>query len=342
MSFAKPVFLYLLLFLPLLFLLLLWAERRRAWVLARLGEPHLIQQLTSSLNRSARRWKSMLWFAALALLLFALARPQWGSRIEQVEQSGLQIMVVLDVSRSMLAQDIQPDRLSRARLEIAEMMNRLDGDEIGLVLFAGASFIQFPLTNDYATARSFLDASSPDAISHPGTAIGEALHTAINGFDPERSSQQVILLISDGEDHSEEALSAARLAAEKGILIYAIGFGSTRGEPIPEFNASGEMIGYKKDTGGEIVLSRLNETHLMEIAETAGGQYYHAGAAGNELDALLGEINKLQSAAYNTRFETQAIERFQFFLLPALAILLAAEIIPERKQPGDKRLKGTI
>jgi Ca-activated chloride channel family protein len=338
MTFARPVFLTLLLLLPVLFIFLLWAERSRQTALARLGERDLIERLIASLNRAGRRWKSLLWFLTLALLLLALAHPQWGSQVQKVEQRGLQVMIALDVSKSMLAQDLKPDRLSRARLEIADVIEHLGGDEVGLVLFSGASFIQFPLTSDYATARSFLDAASPEAILRPGTAIGGAIRTAMRGFDPARASQKVILLVSDGEDHDEGALPAAREAAAEGIIIYALGFGTLRGVPIPELNASGEVIGFKRDRQGQVVISRLNEENLQQVSTAAGGKYYRAG---EEVDDLLAELDRLQTAAYSTQFETLAVERFQVFLLLALALLFSAELIPDRR-PASGAPKGGL
>ena len=233
MTFVNPIFLYGLLLLPLATLFLWWAQRRRQRDLARLGNPVLVQRLSSTVNQRGRRWKDALWLVVLAALLVALARPQWGSVTETVEQEGIEVMVALDISKSMLAQDVKPDRLSRAKMEIADLMERLGGDEIGLVLFSGASFVQFPLTSDYATARTFLDNARPEVISRPGTAIGDAIQTAMRGFDMNRPSQKVIVLITDGEDHEGDALAMARTAAEQGIRIYTIGFGSPEGEPKP-------------------------------------------------------------------------------------------------------------
>jgi Ca-activated chloride channel family protein len=188
-----------------------------------------------------------------------------------VEQEGIEVMVALDVSRSMLAQDIKPDRLSRAKREIADLMTRLGGDEIGLVLFSGASFIQFPLTSDYGTALTFLDNARPEVISQPGTAIGNAIRTAMTGFDMSRASQKVIVLITDGKDHQGDALTAAEAAAEQGVLLYTIGFGSPEGEPISEYNDRGEVVGYKVDQNGEVVLSRLDEACPGRKCTSVGG-----------------------------------------------------------------------
>ncbi|UCC63145.1 MAG: VWA domain-containing protein, partial [Anaerolineae bacterium] len=213
MTFAKPIFLYGLILFPIMGLFLLWATRRLQADLARLGNPTLVERLSNTVNWRGRRWRTALWLVTLASLIIALARPQWGSQTRMVEQEGIEVMIALDVSRSMLAQDIKPDRLSRAKLEIADLMDRLGGDEIGLVLFSGASFIQFPLTSDYATARSFLDNARPEVISRAGTAIGDAIRTAMSGFDMKRASQKVIVLITDGEDHGDDTLAMAEQAA---------------------------------------------------------------------------------------------------------------------------------
>ena len=342
MTFAKPIFLYgLLISLPLMGLFLLWAGRRRRADLARLGNPTLVQRLSSTVNWRGRRWRDALWLVVLALLLITLARPLWGTVTQTVEQEGIEVMVALDVSQSMLAQDIKPDRLSRAKMEIADLMTRLGGDEIGLVLFSGASFIQFPLTSDYATARTFLDNARPEVISRPGTAIGDAIRTAMAGFDMSRASQKVIVLITDGEDHGGDALAMAQTAAEQGIMLYTIGFGSPQGEPIPEHDSQGEIIGYKKDQQGQVVLSKLDEATLQQIAQVGGGQYFRATADGSELTALVSELDTLQKAELSAQFEIRGIERFQTFLLTALALMIAREFIPDRVLPRAARHKAT-
>ncbi|MCJ7624052.1 MAG: VWA domain-containing protein [Anaerolineaceae bacterium] len=340
MTFTAPEFLYGFFLIPLLFIFLLWTQRRKEDDIARLGDPEMITRLSANLNQRGRRWKTSLWFLALSLMIIALARPVWGSEVQRIEQRGVQVMVALDVSQSMLARDLKPDRLSRAKLEITELMEHLDGDEVGLTLFSGASFILFPLTTDYATARSFLEAAQPGAISRPGTAIGDAIRTAMSGFDPRRASQKVIVLITDGEDHDEDALPAAEEAAEQNIIIYTIGFGSRQGEPIPEYNESGEVVGYKKDRQGNVVFSELNELNLLQIAQAANGQYYHASSSGSEVQELIDALGKLQQADISTQFETQGIERFQGFLLVALGAMLLIELIPDRITP--RRSAGKV
>ncbi len=335
MSFGQPFFLWFLALVPLLALFLVWAQRRRQAALLRLGQAGLIAQLSATVNRRGRRWQLVLWLLALTFLVLALARPQWGSQVQVVEQEGVQIMVALDISKSMLAADLKPDRLTRAKYEISDLMNRLKGDEIGLVLFSGASFIQFPLTSDYDTARAFLTSANPNMISRPGTAIGAAIATATQGFDPHRSNQKVIVIMTDGEDHEADVEQAAQDAAAQGIIIYTIGFGSPQGEPIPEFDEAGKLTGYKKDANGAPILSKLDEVTLQRIALVTQGRYFRASAGGEELDALAGELDQLQKAQLESRFTLQKIERYQIFLTVALLALLLAESIPERLRRRD-------
>jgi len=325
-----------------MFLFVLWAARRREAALARLGNPGLVRRLSSSVNWRGRRWRTVLWFVALTALIISLARPQWGSEAQVVKQQGIEVMVALDVSSSMLAQDVKPDRLSRAKLEIADLMTRLGGDEIGLVLFSGASFVQFPLTSDYATARTFLDNARPEVISKPGTNIGDAIRTAMSGFDYNRASQKVILLITDGEDHEADTLDVAQQAADQGIILYTIGFGSPQGEPIPEYNAQGEVVGYKRDQGGEVVLSKLDETTLQKIAQIGSGKYYRAKADGSELGALVSELNTLQKGELANQIETWGIDRFQGFLAVALVALIAMELIPDRVRERVAKRRAAV
>lgn len=332
MSFGQPLFLLGLILVPILGLFLVWANRRREKLLAQLGDLGLVEKLAESLNDRGRRWQQRLWLIGLALIVFALARPQWGTDTQVVQQEGIQIMVALDISASMLAQDLQPDRLTRAKQTIIELMAQLRGDQVGLVLFSGASFIQFPLTNDYDTARSFLVSASPGMISRPGTAIADAIRTARTGFDTTRSSQKVVIVMTDGESHEGNALAEAADAIANNVTIYTIGFGSPDGEPIPEFDQVGNIIGFKRDAAGEVILSRLDEAGLTQIAETGGGAYFRASASGAEITALAEIIDRLESAELESRFEVQAVERFQLFLLLGILCFVAAELIPERRR----------
>lgn len=301
-------------------------------MIARLGTPELIAKLSTTVNQSGRRWRIALWFVAFVFLIITLTRPRWGAQIEYIERQGIEIMVVLDVSESMLAEDFKPSRLARAKLEITELMSRLEGNEMGLVLFSGAAFVQFPLTSDFATARMFLESAHPGIISRPGTAIAEAIEIAMTGFNEERATQKVIILLTDGENHEGDVVAAAKKAAEEGIIIYTIGFGSPQGEPIPQYNALDELTGYKTDRQGEVVLTRLDETTLQQIALATNGRYFRAAADGREVGFLARAVGELQTSELESRFETRKIERFQWFLAIAIVALFTSGLIPDRRQ----------
>ncbi|MEW5957742.1 MAG: VWA domain-containing protein [Chloroflexota bacterium] len=338
MDFAQPFFLACFIPLVLVGLLIYGLVRRTDRALARLGSPPLIARLSASVNRRGRRWQLALWFAALSLLIMALARPRWGSQVEFVERRGVEIMVALDVSESMLAEDFKPNRLARAKLEITELMDILGGNELGLVLFSGAAFVQFPLTSDFATARTFLDAAQPGIISRPGTAIAEAIEIALTGFNEERATQKVIILLTDGENHEGDILKAAENAADKGIIIYTIGFGSPGGEPIPQYDPQGNLLDYKRDRQtGEVVLTRLDETTLQQIALITNGRYFRAVPDGREIGFLAAAIGELQTSELESRFETRRVERFQWFLGLAILALLVIEVIPDRLRQKSTR-----
>ena len=280
MSFGAPQYLYALIALPALMVFLRWAFMRREASVRRIGDPALIERLSTSVNRGMRRRRLILWFVGIALIIVALARPQWGSDVQIVEHRGVQVMVALDISRSMLAQDLKPTRLERAKLEISDMMSRLTGDEVGIVLFSGASFIQFPLTFDYATARTYLRNANPDVITRQGTVIAKAIETAMTGFNEERVSQKIIVIMTDGENHEGDPIGAARQAADEGAVIYTVGFGSPEGEPIPEYDARGNVTGYREDDQGRVVISSLDEATLQEVARAGGGRYFRAAERG--------------------------------------------------------------
>jgi Ca-activated chloride channel family protein len=337
MTFANPQALFTLILLPAAVFFLLWAGKQRQLAIARLGDAALIRRLSAAVNWRGRRWQAALTLFALAMLLVAIARPQWGSETQTVDQEGLQVMVALDVSQSMLAQDIQPSRLDRAKLEIRDLALQLNGDEIGIVPFSGAAFVQVPLTSDYTTALSYLRDAGPDLISRPGTVIGDAIRTAAEAFDPKLASQKVLLVMTDGEDVESDPLAAAKEAAEQGVLIYTIGFGTSEGEMVPETDPSGRVVGYKQDAQGNPVISRMDETTLQAIAETAGGQYYRATADGRELASLLAQIGGLQRAQMQSRQTVQMIERYQIFLALAFLALVAAQLVPDRVKERTPR-----
>ena len=284
----------------------------------------------------------ILWFVGVALIVVALARPQWGSEIEIVEQRGVQLMVALDVSRSMLSEDVKPTRLDRAKLEISDLISRLSGDTIGIVLFSGASFIQFPLTADYATARTYMNSAGPHMITRQGTVIGEAIVTAMGGFNDQRVSQKVIVIMTDGENHEGDPVEAARQAAAEGAVIYTVGFGSPDGVPVAVYDEQGEVIGYRQDAEGRPVLSRLDEDALQRIAEAGGGRYFRADDPG-ALGELRDGIDAFQDDTIQSELSEKRVERFQVFALAgALSLFLAAVLTDGLMQTSRRRLQTTM
>lgn len=331
MAFANPLYLTLIPFVvAALVLAMIWSESRRRRALARLGNPDLVRRLMGDASRSGRWLQRALWIVASVLLLIALARPQWGEETRTVERKGLQVVVAMDVSTSMLATDVKPNRLERARLEIGELMQQLQGDEVALVLFSGSSFIQFPLTSDYATARTFLQGAGPASISRPGTDVGDALRTAQSAFDENSDSQRVVVLITDGEAHDASATQAAQQLADDGVMIYTIGFGSPEGAPVPQFDAAGNLAGAKIDENGEPVISHLDEATLKEIARIGGGQYYHAATGTPVVPELVEQLSTLKRGTLGDRSDVKHIERYQIFLALAMVTLVISMLVPER------------
>ena len=329
MTFGASQFLILLAALPAMAFFLWWAWRRRTAALGRIGDVALFERLGLAAGRRVRGIRLALWFLGVALLIFSLARPQWGSDIEIVEQGGVQVMVALDISRSMLAEDLKPTRLDRAKLEISDLISRLEGDEVGIVLFSGASFIQFPLTSDYATARTFLNHASPNTITRQGTVIAEAIETAMSGFSTEREHRKVIAIMTDGESHEGDPIAAARQAAEQGAAIFTVGFGSPDGAPVPTYNERGEITGYSQDQEGNVLISRIDEIALQRIADSGGGRYFRATDSG-AMAGLAEEIQSFQDQSLQSEFNQRKVERFQLFLLAGALCLALAELATDR------------
>ena len=329
MNFGAPQFLYALAALPALMVFVRWALARRAASVRLIGDPVLVERLSMAASRRMRILRLILWFVGVALIIVALARPQWGSDIEIVEQRGVQVMVALDISRSMLAQDVKPTRLDRAKLEISDLISRLDGDEVGIVLFSGASFIQFPLTSDYATARAYLNHASPDSITRQGTVIAEAIETAMAGFSNQRAGQKIIVIMTDGENHEGDPITAAQLAAGEGAVIYTVGFGSPEGEPVPEYDEQGNITGNRRDAQGRVITSKLDEAALQHIAENGGGRYFRAADRG-AIAGLVDEIQSFQDQSLQSEFNQKKVERFQLFLLAGALSLVLAKVLTDR------------
>ena len=334
MTFANPQYLILLAATPAAVVLILLAELARRRALAKVGEPFLLRRLTGSVNTPGRLTRSVLTIAALGLALVAVARPQWGETEQIVERHGVQLMVAMDISRSMLAEDMKPNRLTRAKLEIADLFQRLEGDEVGLVLFAGAAFVQFPLTFDYATARTFLDNAETSMIARQGTAMAEAIDVSIRGLDNDRSGHKAILIVTDGENDPEESdpVAAARRAAEAGLTIYTIGVGTSEGERIPLRDSFNNLIGFQEDRNRNVVVTRIDEDVLRRVARAGGGQYISSGESSNAAAMIARELDGLEESVVESEITSARVERFQLFAGLAIALLAAGRLVPDRRR----------
>ncbi len=332
MRFASGQFLNLLWLLPVLLAVEFYAAARRRQSLLRLGDAVLMSRLSESLNRRRRRVKFLTLVLAVALLALAAARPQYGTRLRMVERKGIDLVIALDVSKSMLAEDVKPSRLTRARSEIASLIDRLKGDRVGLVAFAGDAFVQCPLTLDYSAVKMLLDAVDVYSVPEPGTNLAKAINVSVSTFPKDGRRDRALLLLTDGEDHVGGEVEAAKRAREEGVRIFCIGVGSTGGSPIPLRGPGGDLVEYKKDRGGGSVITRLNEPILQSIATFADGAY-HASTPGQiELEVVLDTIEKMERTEFGAREFSEADEKFQYFLVPGLLFLLVFTSLGERKR----------
>ncbi|HET9450792.1 MAG TPA: VWA domain-containing protein [Aggregicoccus sp.] len=331
---AQPVFLVLaLLGLALGALALVMALRRRARLARVLPERHA-ERLAPGVSRRRPALQGSLHGLGLCLLGLALAQPQCGSKSEVVKKRGIDVVVALDASKSMLARDVAPSRLERAKLELTTLLDELKGDRVGLVVFAGEAFVQSPLTSDYAAAKLFLGAVEPEQMPQGGSNIGAALRLSkqvLEGAD-RGAKERVVVLLSDGEDLFGEVDDAARELADAGIQVLTVGVGSEAGEPIPLTNRRGEFVDYQKDRSGQTVITRLDRAGLSAIAEATGGAFFYQ-QRGVAMAQVLERIERLQKSELESRVAVRYDERFQYFAAPGLALLvLGMLLLPSRRR----------
>ena len=325
--FAASKYLYLLLLvplIPLLYGLLRWLRSRRVQAF---GDPALVEALMPSRSRSKGWVRVSLLSLALAFFIVGLARPQTGAKLSEHRARGAEIIVALDVSNSMLAQDYSPNRLERAKLSIARLTEKLQDDRIGLVLFAGTSFVQLPVTTDYVSAKMFLGNIDTGSIPVQGTAIGDAIRLSIKSFSAQSEKSRVIIVISDGENHEDDPVEAAAQAAELGIKVYTIGVGSAEGQPIPQPDGSGLL----RDKDGEIVVTKLDEATLRAVAKAGGGAYIHAGGEEFGLNPIVDDIRRMEDEEFDSVVFEEYDEQYMYFLAVALLLLVIEMLIGERK-----------
>jgi Ca-activated chloride channel family protein len=281
----------------------------------------------------------ILILAAVLLSVLALARPQYGKKLRMVRRRGIDIVIALDTSDSMLAEDIKPNRLERAKQEVSALIDRLQGDRVALVTFAGDAIVQCPLTTDYGAAKMFLDVIERYPVA--GTAIAKAIERGAELFEQEERKYKAIILITDGEDHRSDPISAATAAAKEGILIYAIGVGSPGAVPIPIRNERGDLREYKKDRSGETVMSKLDEVTLQKIAMESDGKYLRATTGEMELEAILEELSQMERKELKSREMDLGEERYQYFVLAAILMLTAEVTLGDRRRKRKDEHEGT-
>ncbi|MHC1708016.1 MAG: VWA domain-containing protein [Bacteroidales bacterium] len=335
--FAHPYYLYALILIPVFFLVFLLVMRRKKKKFKKFGDPEVVKNLLPDLSWGRQYLKTILLLSAFGLVVLALADPQIGSKLEKGERKGIDLFICLDVSNSMMAEDIKPNRLDRAKSAISKMIDELKNDRIGVVVFAGKSYVQLPITNDYSAAKLFLSSISPDIIPTQGTAIGEAIEQSVASFDQNKHSKAIIV-ISDGENHEDDAVESAKKAAEKGIKIFTVGMGLPEGAPIPEYR-NGVLTGFKKDADGTTVVSRLNDKMLQQIAEAGQGSYVRASNTQSSLDKIFEEINKMQKSEFEAKIFSDYEDRFQYPLFLAFVLLVIELLLLERRNKLFSRIK---
>ncbi len=326
---AHPQYLWLLLMLPALVVLFWYSSRQRLRRIARFGNPTLLSELMPDYSKGRIFIKFCIFLSALAMLIFALCRPQFGSKLREERSQGIEMVLAVDVSNSMLAEDFKPNRLERTKYAIGKLFDNLEQDRVGVVVFAGEAKVQLPITSDYRMAKAFTRKISPSLVSVQGTSIGQALSQALLSFSSSTAENQsrVIVLITDGESHDNDALAAAEQAAQMGIKIFTIGIGTPEGAPI-EIN--GEFI---TDSEGEMVVSKLDEELLMQLASVTDGAYVRSSQMSIGLDEIVGEINSMeQSELASLEFE-EFNEQFQYLLAIALALLILEMVLLSSRNP---------
>ena len=333
--FANPEYLYLLMVIPALFGLYLLSSIIRKRKLAEFGNVEIIRQLMPGVS-PRRGWiKFTIYMLAFAAMIFGAARPQFGSKLTDAKRKGIELMIALDVSNSMMAQDIQPNRLERAKQAISRLVDQMANDRIGLIVFAGNAYVQLPITNDYTSAKMFLSSISPGIVAKQGTAIGEAINLASNSFSPQEETSKVIIVISDGENHEDSPVEAAQQVAEKGIVVHTIGIGSPKGAPIPVSMNSRDFL---RDKDDNVVVTRLDEETLSKIALTTGGKYIRASNSQIGLLPLFDEINRMERVAFKEKVFSEYDDQFQYLFGLALLLILIDFLILERRNRMIQRL----
>ncbi len=335
--FAHPEFLWLLLVIPAMAFFYIYSQIKRKNALKAYGNPELLAQLMPDVSASKPRLKFILQMCALALLALVIAGPQFGSKLETVKKQGVEIMVALDISNSMLARDVAPSRLDKSKQMLSRLVDQLKDDKVGLIVFAGDAFTQLPITSDYVSAKMFMSTINPKMVSSQGTSIGAAINLAARSFTPNESSDKAIVVITDGENHEGNAVEAAQAAYEKGIKVDVIGIGSPQGAPVPD--DSGNVNSFRKDKEGNVVVTRLNEEMAKEIAAAGHGIYVRADNTNSALKALTDDVRKMNKTELESRVYSDYDDRFQAVAWIVLVLLFVDIFVLDRKNSILRKIK---
>jgi Ca-activated chloride channel family protein len=337
LSLENKHYLYLLGLLPLciFFFMLSLAWRRK--MVKRYGEYSLVTKLLPDVSKAKGTFRFVLFLMAITMVIVAIWNPRAGGKLVEAKRKGAKIIIALDVSNSMKAEDLQPNRLERAKRAISKLIDNLNGDELGLIVFAGRAYVQLPITTDYASAKLFLDNIDTDIVPTQGTSIADAIETAEDAFGTDEGKNKALIIITDGEDHEGNVTEMAGQAYQKGIVIHTIGLGSANGVPIPVYEGK-TFTGYRKDRNGSTIITKLNETTLEEIAKAGHGSYTHASNADVGLNRLLDEISRMDKSDIESKMYDDYDNYYLFFVWAALILLVAEIVISERKSKLYKRL----
>lgn len=332
--FENPAFLYLLIIIPVIIVIRLLEMRKRKLKLKKFGDLSLLKLLMPDVSSSRKSLKFWLMIAALALLIVMLARPQMGTKISQEKRKGIEVIISLDISNSMRAEDVVPSRLDKSKMLVENMVDNFTNDKVGLVVFAGDAFIQLPITTDYVSAKMFLQNTDPSLIATQGTDLAGAIELSSKSFTQQDKVGRAILIITDGEDHEGGAIEAAEKARKNGIRVFVLGVGSTKGAPVPDGNG-----GYMKDNSGQEVISALNEEMCKQVAQAGGGAYIHVDNTSLAQRQLNDELTKLQKDDISSVVYSEYDEQFQAVGILVLILLIIEMLILERKNPFFKKIK---
>lgn len=332
--FENPAFLYLLIIIPVIIVIRLLEMRKRKLKLKKFGDLSLLKQLMPDVSSSRKSLKFWLMIAALALLIVMLARPQMGTKISQEKRKGIEVIISLDISNSMRAEDVVPSRLDKSKMLVENMVDNFTNDKVGLVVFAGDAFIQLPITSDYVSAKMFLQNTDPSLIATQGTDLAGAIELSSKSFTQQDKVGRAILIITDGEDHEGGAIEAAEKARKNGIRVFVLGVGSTKGSPVPDGNG-----GYMKDNSGQEVISALNEEMCKQVAQAGRGAYIHVDNTSLAQRQLNDELTKLQKGDISSVVYSEYDEQFQAVGILVLILLIIEMLILERKNPFFKKIK---